>query len=198
MVLWFGRSCEEMCGAILWVSKQDNSTILQSIYSMHRWSPLQRRRNENCRRIFTSMLSNCSEMLVLGTDWKTWYSMVSEQTCKIVYEMDQSLWQTPESIDILRSSHTWIQTTLSCGKHWKTMQAGTVSRLRFCRRSWGFKIHFWRNIMRFGSRTFVPISWMCKKQTSVSHSSTESEIISLDAGLRLDGIPAHDCGIWLF
>ena len=33
----------------------------------------------------------------------------------------------------------------------------------------------------FGSHTFVPISWMCKKQTSVSHSSTESEIISLDA-----------------
>ena len=44
----------------------------------------------------------------------------------------------------------------------------------------------------FGSHTFVPISWMCKKQTSVSHSSTESEIISLDAGLRLDGIPAFD------
>ena len=42
------------------------------------------------------------------------------------------------------------------------------------------------------SQTFVPISWMCKKQTSVSHSSTESEIISLDAGLRLDGIPALD------
>ena len=46
----------------------------------------------------------------------------------------------------------------------------------------------------FGSHTFVPISWMCKKQTAVSHSSTESEIISLDAGLRLDGIPALD--IW--
>ena len=42
----------------------------------------------------------------------------------------------------------------------------------------------------FGSHTFVPRSWMCKKQTSVSHSSTESEIISLDAGLRLDGLPA--------
>ena len=40
----------------------------------------------------------------------------------------------------------------------------------------------------FGSHTFVPASWMCKKQTSVSHSSTESEIISLDAGLRLDGL----------
>ena len=31
----------------------------------------------------------------------------------------------------------------------------------------------------FGSHTFVPISWMCKKQTSVSHSSTEAEVISL-------------------
>ena len=40
----------------------------------------------------------------------------------------------------------------------------------------------------FGSHTFVPIIWMCKKQTAVSHSSTESEIISLDTGLRLDGI----------
>ena len=44
----------------------------------------------------------------------------------------------------------------------------------------------------FGSHTFVPISWMCKKQTSISHSSTESEIISLDAGLRLDGILVLD------
>ena len=42
----------------------------------------------------------------------------------------------------------------------------------------------------FGSHTFVPISWMCKKQTAVSHSSTESEIMSLDTGLRLDGLLA--------
>ena len=37
---------------------------------------------------------------------------------------------------------------------------------------------------------------MCEKQTSVSHSSTESEIISLDAGLRLDfNYPHLICGI---
>ena len=41
----------------------------------------------------------------------------------------------------------------------------------------------------FGSHSFVPMSRMCKKQTAVSHSSTESEIISLDTGLRLDGLP---------
>ena len=42
----------------------------------------------------------------------------------------------------------------------------------------------------FGIHTFVPRSWMFKKKTSVSHSSTESEIISLDTGLRLDGLLA--------
>ena len=46
--------------------------------------------------------------------------------------------------------------------------------------------------MRFWKSYIFPISWMCKKQTSVSHNSTESEIISLDAGSRLDGIPALD------
>ena len=30
------------------------------------------------------------------------------------------------------------------------------------------------------------------KQNSVSHSSTESVVISVDAGLRMDGIPAFD------
>ena len=40
--------------------------------------------------------------------------------------------------------------------------------------------------------TRFPISRMLKKPTSVSHSSTESEIISLDAGSRMDGILALD------
>ena len=44
----------------------------------------------------------------------------------------------------------------------------------------------------FGSRTFVTICRMCKKHTSASHSSTESEIISLDAGLRMDEL----LGLW--
>ena len=42
----------------------------------------------------------------------------------------------------------------------------------------------------FGSHTFVPMSRMCKNQTSVSRSSTEAEVISLDAGSRMNGIPS--------
>ena len=45
-------------------------------------------------------------------------------------------------------------------------------------------------LVLMGPNTFVPISWFCKKQGSVSNSSTESELISLDASLRMEGIPA--------
>ena len=41
-----------------------------------------------------------------------------------------------------------------------------------------------------GPRTFVPLSWFCKKQGAVSHSSSESEIIALEASARLEGLPA--------
>ena len=67
VVLRYGGSCQEMCGTILWVGKQDDSTTLQSINSMHRWPPLQRRRIEIRGRSAKSMLSNCSKML------ETWH-----------------------------------------------------------------------------------------------------------------------------
>ena len=38
----------------------------------------------------------------------------------------------------------------------------------------------------FGPSTFVPITWVCKKHGAVSHSSTEAEVIALDAALRLE------------
>ena len=66
------------------------------------------------------------------------------------------------------------------------MQIGTVSRLfqdsDFAGNLEDSKSTSGGILCIIGSRTFVPISWMCKKQTSISHSSTESEIISLDAG----------------
>ena len=72
------------------------------------------------------------------------------------------------------------------------MQTGTVQDSDFAGDLKDSKSTSGGTLCVFGSHTFVPMSWMCKKQTAVSHSSTESEIISLDAGLRLDGIPALD------
>ena len=84
------------------------------------------------------------------------------------------------------SSNLGIQTILSCGKYCQTMQTWTVSRLWLRGRSWRFKIHFWRNIVHFWKFYICSNKLDVKVKTAVSHSSTESEIISLDAGLRLD------------
>ena len=140
----------------------NNST---KYYSMDRWPSLQRGRIEICRWIGQNMLSNCSEMLVLGTNYKTWYPMVSEQTCTIHNKMDQSMWQTPESLDFIYSSHEWIQTILSCGKYCYAMQIGTVSGLWLCGRSWRFKIYIRWNIVRFWK------SYICSNKLDVQETN---------------------------
>ena len=40
-----------------------------------------------------------------------------------------------------------------------------------------------------GPNTFAPLTAICKTQTCVSHSSTESEIVALDFALRTEGLP---------
>ena len=125
---------------------------------MSRWPWIQLRRIEICGRIVKCVLSNCCETSVFGTYWKTWYSIISEQTCTIDHKMDQSMWQTSSTFDLLHSFHEWVRTVLSCGKHGTTMQIGSVSRLWLCWWSsrieidfrWNMK-SFWKPQVWFGS-----------------------------------------------
>ena len=73
------------------VANKTTQQLYKGINSMHRWPSLQRRRFQICRRTVTSMLSNGSEMLILGTNWKTRHSLVSKQACSVSRQMDQSL-----------------------------------------------------------------------------------------------------------
>ena len=41
-----------------------------------------------------------------------------------------------------------------------------------------------------GPNTFAPLGAICKSQSAQAHSSTEAEIISLEYGLRTEGLPA--------
>ena len=41
-----------------------------------------------------------------------------------------------------------------------------------------------------GPKTFFPLAWVCKRQTSTSRSTTESEIVSLAHSLFQEGLPA--------
>ena len=189
VVLWHGRSCQGMCGTILRVGKQDDPTTIQSINSMH-WRPSFQRRNEICWRFVASMLSNCSEMLVLGACWKTRFlwsvNKLARSITKWTKACDKRLSRLISYIhhtcDYKQCCYVW-NTAKQC-------RLGLFQDSDFAGDLEDSKSTSGGTLCVFGSHTFVPISWMCKKQTAVSHSTTESEIISLDTGLRLDGLPA--------
>ena len=184
-----------MSRTMFWVDDQDDSATLQSIHSMHRWPPLQRRRNKICWRIVTCMLSNCSEMLEHGTDWKTWYILWS------VNKLARSIkkWTKACHKRLFRLI-SYVHNTCECkqyghvGNTAKQCRLGLFQDSDFAGDLEDSKSTSGGTLSVFGSHTFVPFTWMCKEQTSVSHSSKESEIISSDAGLTLDGIPALD--VW--
>ena len=63
MVLWYGRSCQEMCGTILWAGKQDDSNnttkyqlhaLMTIISKKKNWNPW-----ENCQKYALKMFLKC-------------------------------------------------------------------------------------------------------------------------------------------
>ena len=88
-----------------------------------------------------------------------------------------------------------IQAILLCGKTEQHCRSGLFQDSDFAGDFEDSKSTSGGILSILGSHTFVSLSWMCKKQTSVSHGTTEAEVISLDAGLRMDGIPALD--LWV-
>ena len=183
---------KEMCGTILWVGKQDDSTTLQSINSMH-WRPsLQRRRIEIRGRMVKRMFSNflnCLYLARIGRPDILWsVNKLARSITKWTKACDKRLSR------LISYIHHTCDCTQYChvGNTAKQCRLGLFQDSDFAGDLEDSKSTSGWTMCIFGSHTFVPVSWMSKKQTSVSHSSTESEIISLDAGLRLDGIPALD------
>ena len=108
------------------------------------------------------------DMLVRGTNWKTRHSVVGQQTCSISHWMDRSMRRTLGSFDFIHSSHKWLLTTLVM---W--VIRAQHCRLGLCQDSdFGWVILTIQKstsggiLCVFGSHTFVPRSWMCKKQIS--------------------------------
>ena len=165
MVFWHGRSCKEVRAKILRTGKQNKAAIIQGRNARHGWSSIWRKRNESVGELSTGLLTNCFEISVFGSYWRTRHDMFREQTCTCDHKIEQSMRQTSSALDLLLSIHEWIQTVLSCGKHCTTMQIRTVSRLWLCRRSWRLEIDWRWNTVRILKFHFFPISWMCQKQT---------------------------------
>ena len=214
MVLWHGKSCKEMRGNTLRTGEQNNSTVIQSRNTMPWWPKeivnWKNKSTPQLHEVTTACLDDKKEeMRSVGE-----LSKVCPQIgLKCLYlarigrpdilcsvnKLARSITKWTKACDkrlsrLISYIHHTCEYTQYChvGNTSTTMQVGIVSGLWLCWRSCRLKIDLKVNLRIFGSHTFVPKSWMCMKQTSVSLSSTVSEIISLDAGLRMDGIPALD------
>ena len=188
---WHGRTCSKnaLSDIVNWQTKKWSNCTKSQVLDEHQFN---QEELESVGELSEVCLTNCLEMLVFGTNGTTWHSMVGQQACKSSHKMDSGMRQTIDKTDFSHSLQ--IRFRQRCHVGITAQHCGLV-----CSKSQTLLV-----TLRTGNQpqevscdflevtTFSPISWICKKQASVSHSSTESEIISLDAGLRMDGIPALD------
>ena len=133
-----------------------------------------------------------SEIWMFFSDTLFCYSLFS--VCVLLEESSARLGPTADACSCVSSRGHWRSTlrtftaSASTEEYWDLILLVTTSMTQKQPRGRGI-------LCIFGSRVFVPTSWICKKKTSVSHSSTESEVISLDCGLRMDGLSALD--LWV-
>ena len=118
MVLWHGWSCKEVCGAILWVGKQDDSTTLQSIYSHASMTTTSKKKKQN-------LLEKCHKY-ALKLFWNdyTWQELDDPYISWWVNKLARSITKWAKACDkrlnwLISYIHQyeWIQTVLSCGKY---------------------------------------------------------------------------------
>ena len=192
-VLWHGRSCQEVCGMLLWVDKQDDSTTLQSIITMPFTTTTLKKKNwnpwENCQKCALKLFWN-------ACIWHVWEDLIFYGQSTNLHERSQIGSQACDKrlSRLISHIHCTSEYKQYChlGNTAQQCRLGLFQDSDFAGDIEDSKSTSGGTLCIFGSHTYVPISWMCKKQTSVSHSSTESEFISLDAGLRVDDIPALD------
>ena len=170
MVLWHGRSCKEMRRKILRTGTQNNSTAFQCRNTMHWRPPIQGRRNGICRRSVKGLLTDCFKCL--------YWARISRPDI---------LWSVNGPERVTNAKHVWSHTFIT---HVNSNSI-VMWEIQLNNADWDcFKTPILQDTLKtqnrhqvdscaYGSHTFVPISWMCKKQFSVSHSSTEAENISL-------------------
>ena len=192
-VLRHERTCWKMRETVLRIGKQEDRAITHGFQSLLGRSPNKERRIGEYWWIVTSLFTCCLEMC-------SWKELVNQTYCG-----KSTNWHDLSQNGLKHVTDDWHGYFLTFISRVITANI-VMGAMRLNIVDWDhFKIQTLQEILKtqnqhqadgvlyiFRSRTFVPITWMCKKQTSVSHSSSEWEIISFDAGLRMDGLFALD------
>ena len=186
-----GRTCSKTRGKFLRIGKRKDRATIRSL-KLPPWMIItSRRRAWISWRIVESMLTDRLEMLVFGTSrWTDILWSVNNLSRSVTIWTRACDRRLTRLISYIHHTSDHRQ----CRHVGKTAQQCRPSSFQDS----GFVGDFEDSTLTsggilfiFGCRTFVFISWMCEKQTSASHSSTESEIILLDS-LPMNGILALD------
>ena len=101
-----------------------------------------------------SMLSNCSEMLILGKYWKTCFLWSANKLAPSITQWSKAYDKRLNRL-ISYINHTCeYKQYCYVGNTAEQCSLGLFSRLRFCRRCLGFRIYFGWNTVRF-SKSYI-------------------------------------------
>ena len=198
VVLWYGRSCEEMCGTILvsWETRRlNNSTKVSTpciddhTSKKKNWNP-----REICQKYDLKWFGNAYtwhelDDLIFYGQWTNLHDQSHNGPKPGTY--DWIVW-FHTFITHVNTNNIAMWAILPNNADWNCFKTPILQEIL---RTQNLLLE--EHYVFFESHTFVPKSWMCKKQTAVSHRSTESEIISLDAGFVVGWSSPHLIhGIW--
>ena len=159
--------------------------LMTIISKKKNWNPW-----ENCQKYAHKNVLKCLYLARIGRSDLLW--SVNELVRAITKRTRASDKRFARLISYTQHTHEFKQCCHVGNKHSTQCRLGLFQDSDFAGDLEDSKSTLGGILCIFGSHWFVPTSWMCKNQTSVSHSSTEAERISLHAGLRMDGIPALD------
>ena len=176
VVQWHGRSCQEMCGMILWVSKQDDSTTLQRktpcLDDHHFKEEEEEELNSvwELSKVCSQIVQKCLPLARIGRPDFLWsVNKLARSITKWTRACDKRL---SRLISYIHHTCDYKQ-YCHVGNTAEQCRFGLFQDSDFAGDLVGSKSTSGGTLCILRSHTFVPISWMCKKHTSVSHNSTE-------------------------
>ena len=120
------------------------------------------------------MCSNCPDVFLFGKNWTTRSILVSEHIGTIRNKMGISLCQNVAKTVNLHPSNQKNYRQICHGVNQIEDRKLGLFQDVFAGDVRDSKTTSGGSLCAFGSHTFVPISWMRKKQTAVTHSTAES------------------------
>ena len=181
MVLRYGRSCQEVCGTILRIGEQNTEQLYKvstPCIDDHQFKKEELKSVGELSEVCSQIVLEYLFLARIGRPEILWsVNKLARAITKWTRACDKILAR------LISNIHHTCEYEQYCHVGNTAQQCRLFQDSEFARDLEDSKSTSSGTLCVFGSYTFAPISWMCK-ETCVSHSSTEAEIISLDPGLR--------------